>query len=155
MSKIFKKLIVIGAAFAFITLWLAFIKWLLPYLLETSYFGIRETTLGIFFFSCILAPLWEEAAFRHAPLQLGKAFKEKLGVDLIIPIVIISSAIFGWGHGSGPISIMIQGVGGVVLSFVYVRNNYSYLSSTFVHFLWNFSLLYVFPMFVAEYGVKI
>lgn len=97
-----------------------------------------------FFFGCILAPLWEEAAFRFAPITLAKHF----GKDVMVPVIVISSVLFGWGHGSGPTSILIQGVGGVILSWLYIKNNYSYISSVTSHFLWNFNLMFFIPFVV-------
>lgn len=154
-KKLFKYSVAILAAFAFVILWLSLIKWVLPYLISTGWSGYSLTPLGVFFFACILAPLWEEAAFRHAPLQLVKKFKDRLQMDLTVPVVILSSAIFGWGHGAGPISIMIQGIGGLAFSWLYISNNYNYWSSVVLHFLWNFSILFVFPSFITEYGVRL
>ena len=89
--------------------------------------------LSEFFFAVILAPLWEELAFRHAPALIAKALGEKL----LMPIIIISSIIFGWEHGHGPESLLLQGVMGFIFFSVYVKNNYSYWSSVTLHSLWN------------------
>jgi len=155
-SSLIKKILVILGAYAFIIFWLFLIKIGLNKLITLNFFtGIKYTALGTFFFGCILAPLWEELVFRHAPLLIAKKFKKKLKIDFTWPIVIISSVIFGWGHGFGPISILIQGVGGLILSFVYLKNNNSYWSAVATHFLWNFSLIYVFPSFISEYGIRV
>jgi len=155
LPKFVSKLIVIFAAFSVSILWLfLIIKGLKAVTSFSPYGGYSLTPIGIFFFSCIFAPLWEELAFRHAPLLIAKRFS-KPGRDVTWPIIIISSVIFGWGHGSGPISLLIQGVGGLLFSWVYLKNNYSYWSSTFLHFLWNFSLTFVFPTIVSNYGIKI
>lgn len=95
-----------------------------------------------FFFACIFAPLWEELVYRYAAISILK----KLGQEFIVPGVIISSAIFGWGHHYGPISLLIQGVGGLIFSYTYIKNNYSYWSSVLLHFLWNFSVGYLIPI---------
>jgi hypothetical protein len=96
--------------------------------------GQFETPLkAIFFFSCILAPLWEELAFRVIPITIAKEY----GKQYILPVVILSSLIFGWGHGMGPISLLIQGVMGFVMAIVYIKNNYSYWSSVALHSMWN------------------
>lgn len=151
-----KKLITIGAAFTFMFLWVFLIKSGLKYTrIFNPFVGFVYTPLGIFFFSCIIAPLWEELVFRHAPLQITKKLNQVLNVDFTWPVIFISSAIFGWGHGQQAVSILIQGVMGVVFSIVYIRNNYSYWSSTVLHFLWNSSVYYIFPNFVTEYGIKI
>jgi membrane protease YdiL (CAAX protease family) len=96
----------------------------------------KPTTIFIlfnFFFAVIFAPLWEELAFRHAPALLAKALGEKF----LVPIVIISSVLFGWGHGHGPESLLIQGVMGFVMFSVYIKNGNSYWSSVSLHALWN------------------
>jgi len=85
-----------------------------------------------FFLSCLWAPVWEEAVFRWAPLEIGK----KLGKEFIMPVIIISSAIFGWAHGMGPVSLLVQGMMGMVKSWVYLKNN-SYVSVVILHALWN------------------
>lgn len=100
----------------------------------------EETWFGSFFFACIFAPLWEEAVFRHFALTLVKGssnFKKN-----IVPIVILTSCIFGYLHGS-IINMLIQGVAGLVLSAVYIRNGFSYWSSVSLHALWNFFLMYL------------
>ncbi len=157
LTNLTNKLSYISLGFLFTIIWIALIKEILPLLLSYNIFtgGFTYTKLGLFVFACIIAPLWEEAAFRHAPLQLAKSFKEKLDIDLVIPIVILSSMIFGWGHGNQAVSIIIQGVGGFVLSAVYIKTKYSYWSSVFTHFLWNFSLLFLFPSFTSTYGVDL
>lgn len=152
----FLKRLSIVALITFTTLlWIAGVMLVLPHLLSFSFFGAQYSTLGVFVFACVLAPLWEEAAFRHAPLQIAKSFKEKLGMDLIIPIVIISSVIFGLGHGNGSISLMVQGVGGVLLSLAYIWGGFNYWTSVAAHFMWNFSLIYLFPSFTATYGIQL
>jgi membrane protease YdiL (CAAX protease family) len=87
--------------------------------------------LGHLFWACILAPVWEELAFRYAPLELSKKFEGTL-----LPVVAISSILFGYQHG-GVGGIMIQGVLGAIFCWVYVKNGYSLLSSMTLHSLWN------------------
>lgn len=89
-------------------------------------------------FGCILAPLWEELAFRVIPLKIARMF----GNDFIIPMVGLSSLIFGWGHGNGTISLLIQGVGGVFLSIVYIKTNYNYWAAVALHAAWNIWALF-------------
>jgi CAAX amino terminal protease family. len=91
------------------------------------------------FYGCILAPLWEEMAFRVLPVMVARQFSDKL----IIPVLGISAFLFGWGHGQGPNSLLIQGVGGILLSVVYVKTNYSYWSVVGMHALWNFWLYFL------------
>lgn len=87
------------------------------------------------FMSCIWAPVWEEAVFRYAPLQLIRGSQ----IDLV-PVVLLSSALFGWLHG-GAGNVMIQGVYGLIFSWVYIKNEYSLISSMILHSGWNMSVL--------------
>lgn len=144
-----EKLKYIFGGFTVIILWIAFVCFGMRYCVTWTMFGAHETAIGSFFFACILAPLWEEAAYRHAPLQLAKKFGKAHGKNYIIPVVILSSALFGWGHDEGPLSILKQGAGGMVLSYVYIKTGYNYWCSVATHFLWNFSLMYVFPILNA------
>lgn len=152
-----KNLSVVLGAFAGIIIWLTVLLKGYSFIVG----GINPftgsplfTPLGVFIMACLVAPLWEEAVFRHAALRIGKSFKER-GMDMLIPISIISSAIFGWGHGSGPISITIQGIVGMLLCYVYVKTNYNYWCAVITHFLWNFSLMYMFPVLTGQYGIKV
>ena len=153
MPSFLKKLSIIALVTMTTILWIFGVMKVLPYLINFTFFGAQYTALGVFVFSCLLAPLWEEAAFRHAPLQIAKTFKGRLQMDFTVPIIIISSVIFGLGHGHGVISLIVQGVGGVFLSLAYLWGNYSYWTSVMCHFMWNFSLLYLFPSFAATYGI--
>lgn len=87
------------------------------------------------FMSCIWAPLWEEAVFRYAPLQLIRSSQ----IDPV-PVVLLSSALFGWLHG-GAGNVMIQGVYGLIFSWVYIKNDYSIVSSMILHSMWNLSIV--------------
>lgn len=90
---------------------------------------------------CIAAPLWEEFLFRKLPLDfVGKWGND----DLLLQTVFASSLLFGLVHG-GPFSVFIQGVGGLLFAFLYVKNGYSYWSTVIAHFLWNFIIMFWFP----------
>lgn len=89
------------------------------------------------FFGDIWAPLWEELAFRWAPITLVKLWKEQA----LWPIIIISTGIFSWGHGHGPYSVLLQGGTGIILSIVYLRNGY--WSAVLVHALSNLALDFI------------
>lgn len=96
----------------------------------------------LFFFAVIFAPLWEELAFRVAPIRLMKI----LGGKKTLPyVIVLSSIIFGIGHG-GVENIIIQGISGLFLAGVYIKNGYSYWSSVAVHAMWNFMLMYGLPI---------
>lgn len=91
------------------------------------------------FLSVLLAPLIEELFFRHFPIQIIKATGKK---ELLWPTILFTSALFGIMHDGYP-SILLQGVGGLLLSIVYIKNNYSYWSSVALHAMWNLSLLLI------------
>lgn len=95
------------------------------------------TLQSSFFYYCISAPLWEEWVYRVLPIKIA----QNLGRDTIIPIIIASSIIFGLGHGA-LYNIYIQGVLGLLSSYLYIKNNNSYWSSVCLHFLYNFFLVY-------------
>jgi len=103
------------------------------------------------FFAVLLAPLWEEFAFRYYWLKkkLRKIDKEKIESPELankigrIPIwetVVFTTIIFGIVHG-GPINLLIQGVGGLVLSYVYLRNGRCFMSAVVLHALYNFTVI--------------
>lgn len=91
----------------------------------------------VILFGCFIHPLWEEAAFRYAPLTFASLVP---GDKAIWPVIIISATIFGLGHGSGSISILVQGVMGVILSLVYLRSGY--WAAVALHTLWNLHTLF-------------
>lgn len=138
-----EKLFVILVGFLLILIWnysaLSFIGWLNTYQISIPF--LPPPPKYELFFACILAPIWEELAYRYAPIQISKKFNH----ELLIPILIISSAMFGWGHGRAGESILIQGVTGLIFAFVYIKNNYSLLSSMFLHGFWNFFILVIIP----------
>lgn len=88
----------------------------------------------------IETPFWEEFAFRVFPIQLVLILGRVLGkqfTDSMMPyIIILASIVFGWGHG-GVQFIYAQGVAGIFLSRLYLKNNNSYWSVVIVHALWN------------------
>lgn len=98
-------------------------------------FAKQPSKLYTFIAVCIAAPLWEELAFRHAPLQMVK------NTGNVLWVIIITSAIFGYIH-PGSNSVLFQGVYGLIFAWVYIRNNYCYWSSTFLHFLWNVTMMF-------------
>lgn len=109
----------------------AWIMGIIPFL-KFLFYNDNQVYTAIFF-GCIFAPLWEEFAFRVIPMWIAKGFGEKF----IIPVVMLSSLIFGWGHGNGPVSLLIQGVGGLFLATVYIKSNYNYWAAVALHSIWN------------------
>lgn len=96
-------------------------------------FHNNKLTFAYFIIGGILAPLWEELTYRYVPIKIG----EILNRDLLWPIIILSCVLFGWGHGNGVFSLLIQGVFGLIQCLVFMRTKYSYLSSVVLHMMWN------------------
>lgn len=90
-----------------------------------------ENQLFALFSTIVLSPTLEEIIFRVGPMDYVKNQPDKL-----VPMIIMSSALFGYLH-QGPISWPVQGVFGAVLCFVYIKNGYSYWSVVGLHSLWN------------------
>jgi membrane protease YdiL (CAAX protease family) len=128
------KLRNVGAGFAIMCLWTFFITVFHSKLYDGFQFIQPPSNAYIFFITVLLAPLWEEAVFRYFPISLAR----KLGVnELLVPFMVLSSIIFGLGHGS-PFNILLQGIMGFMFSCIYVKNGYSYWSTFTLHALWNF-----------------
>lgn len=119
--------------------------WLLNWLADTRIsmsdmimqFWYTPTPKEVFFFSVIAAPLWEELAFRVIPIKLGYKLDRLVGGGIIWLIVALTTIIFGWGHGQGTVSLMIQGYMGFIMALVYMKNGDHYWSSVSVHAMWN------------------
>ena|SRR6266496_2024741 len=99
------------------------------------------------FGACIMAPLIEELIFRYGTFQVLRTSSKF--EQLKLPVMIISSVIFGWLHGSF-FNVYIQGTAGFIMAWVYLKNNHSYWSSVIVHACWNFALLYWLPSMVQQ-----
>ena len=99
----------------------------------------KETLIHALFFKCISAPLWEEVVFRWFPLFMVR----KLSREYKIPVILASSAIFGFCHGDA-VNVWIQGVLGLVMACVYLKNGYHYWSAVILHFLWNYMVIFGF-----------
>jgi membrane protease YdiL (CAAX protease family) len=126
----------IFAAFGVMVVWTMFITSFMKELAGSQLFYKQPTPLYMFVTACIIAPLTEEGIFRWAPLTLLKPHPH-----LMWPVIVIVSALFGYLHG-GFSNIIIQGVFGVVFSWVYINNGYSYWSSVVLHSLWNITVLF-------------
>jgi membrane protease YdiL (CAAX protease family) len=99
-----------------------------------------------FFITCILAPFWEELVFRVFPLSLATQLNEDVQRRTLIPIVFFTAIIFGLLHGS-VLNILIQGFGGLSLSYLYLKYK-SYLWCVISHALWNISILVLTNYFI-------
>jgi membrane protease YdiL (CAAX protease family) len=91
----------------------------------------------------ILAPVIEEILFRWLPWQV---LAKNKGSDIQLAVVFGSSVIFGLMHG-GPFSVPIQGVCGLMLFWVYIRNK-SLGWSIALHVMWNFWVLFGYKIWV-------
>lgn len=85
------------------------------------------------FIACLVAPVWEELLYRYGPLTIARKFNK----EYVLPVLVMSSCLFGWAHGDCQEGVMIQGVMGFVFGCVYIKNGFSLASSIFLHFLWN------------------
>jgi len=107
-------------------------------------FWYVPTFREVFFFSVIAAPLWEELAFRVIPIKLGYKIDRLVGGGALWLIVALTTLIFGWGHGQGTVSLMLQGYMGLIMALVYMKTGDHYWSSVSVHALWNLFVLTVY-----------
>lgn len=132
------KLLNILAAFSFVIIWYFAYGYTISYLWDlSSIFGVQNRNPSVYFgyfTSLIQAPIVEELIFRYAPLQLVKK------TNKVLPMMILSSALFGWLHG-GFINVMFQGVFGFAFAWVYVSNNYSYWSAVTIHSMSNMFMI--------------
>ena len=112
--------------------WYFIFKNLFPY--EVDIIQFAKTLTWEFLMSCIFAPLFEEMLFRVVPITIAK----NLGRHYIFPVILGSSILFGYAHGINSISLMFQGVGGFILSILYIKNGFCYFSVVLLHFMWNF-----------------
>jgi membrane protease YdiL (CAAX protease family) len=102
-----------------------------------------ETLLHSFFYGCISAPFWEEVVFRWFPLYCTK----NLSNNYKIPIILASCIGFGLIHGD-VCHIWLQGVSGLVIACIYIKNGYHYWSAVILHFLWNYMCIFGFHSFI-------
>lgn len=109
----------------------------------------RPNTRYRFFLICVLAPLWEECVFRYFPIRFAQLcdegyrfIKTTYQSWMLAPIVLAGSLIFGILHGSS-LNILFQGVGGLFLCWLYLRNRNSYWSAVIYHGLWNFLVVFL------------
>ncbi len=103
--------------------------------------AIAASTGLSLFMALIFAPFIEEALFRMLPLTLVGGLKR----DQIRAVLIaVCGIIFGWAHGS-PLNVFIQGFVGLMLGWLYLKNNSSqwasYISCVIVHSAYNFTVI--------------
>ena len=110
----------------------------LPPPVITSYSFLRF--LQIFVWGCVFAPVIEDVIFRWTPINLMESLK--WSKDSILYGVIITSALFGWYHAMDYYHIIIQGVVGVILSWLYIKNK-SLLMNILFHTVYNFYFIFL------------
>lgn len=137
LEKLQTKIVNVLAGSAVLIAWIFGAQILWSNLLGINYVHAADQSFQMFFWACIMAPLWEEYAFRHFPLTVAK----KLGIDPIRTLI-FTSILFGLGH-QGLVGLLLQGVGGFIMGYIYLRNGYSYWSSVAMHFLWNFTVIFI------------
>jgi len=95
------------------------------------------------FMLLVFAPVIEEAVFRMLPLTIVQGTRPELVRAVLI---VVCGIVFGIAHGS-PMNVFIQGVGGVLLGLLYLKNDNSqwssYASCVVVHAAYNFTVLMV------------
>lgn len=85
-------------------------------------------------FFVVITPLWEEAVFRLIPLKIvQRVTKNRIA---LIVVVLTSSILFGWIHGS-VYNIFLQGIFGLMLCWLFLKNNNSYFSCVVAHGIHN------------------
>ncbi len=134
--------------------------------------------LLIFFFACILAPIWENAVFFNFVIRkLQRKFhldKMRMDADLSSPAyaalnpaekyqikedaealnkrylwaAIIVNCAIFGLVHGSVLNILIQGVGGLIMCQVFLKTN-SYWWSVILHAFWNFMLIFVLPFFMS------
>lgn len=141
-TKILSRAAVIALGFMFCVFWCAAMTLFIKNNFTTQV-GILPPLVSTFLYSCVAAPLWEELAFRHGPLLFARTIAEKA----VLPMVLITSAWFGIMHNNGTNSILLQGVVGATFALVYLKNGFNYWSAVILHFIWNFFLIFILPIY--------
>ncbi len=98
------------------------------------------------FYLCVMVPFLEEIIFRHLPIYILK--RTEIFQRNKWYFVVLIGIIFGWMHGS-IINVYCQGIVGIALGWVYVKNEYSYLSAVSTHALYNFLVAFLLPTLIA------
>ena len=73
----------------------------------------------------------------------------RIWLPLKIPVVIFSSIAFGVAHGSLE-HVWLQGMYGLIWSWLYFKNNNSFWSVVVVHACWNFVIAFALPQMVRH-----
>lgn len=133
MKQVALKVRSILLALAFSALWTVTVGTIMADITGTPIdHSLPDNAVLYLIFACLITPLWEEAVYRYAPLELGRG----LGVQNKLPIIVLSCFFFAISHGQGYMFLMIHGVLGAVFSWVYLKSGYA--SAVITHSCWNF-----------------
>lgn len=105
-------------------------------------------TLKYLVYGCILAPLWEEMAFRKLPFTIVEELSNH-NTKVLWATIGLTSIVFGWEHGNGTDSLLMQGVIGFMIAIVYVENGFCYWSAVTTHAAWNALCMYL-PLQIVQ-----
>lgn len=111
----------------------------LPIFFEEK-FKDRRIVVSLLFNLLIISPIVEESLFRLLPIGIVLKICGKENKIVLWPVIIISSVIFGWIHGSWR-NIFIQGSVGIVLSAAFLKGGY--VSSVVAHIVCNFLVIMI------------
>ena len=95
------------------------------------------TDWNLWWEAIIMAPVTEEIFFRLMPIELAKRYFP----DLLWTIILCSSLLFAYYHGYGYWAVPIQGVMGLVSSWLYLKNKEIY-SCIIFHAGYNFLVIF-------------
>src|SRR6188768_4003642 len=89
IEKIINLLTAFVISFTLVFLMMAFLNYLWPYDSRVTYSGIEEPRPVVYdwFISCLVAPIWEELAYRYGPIEIAR----KMNADYVLPTVVMSS----------------------------------------------------------------
>jgi membrane protease YdiL (CAAX protease family) len=109
-------------------------------------FQKMPVTMNYLFYLCVMVPFLEELIFRHLPIYILK--KTEIFNRNKWYFIALIGIIFGWMHGS-IINVWCQGLVGIALGWVYIKNNYSYISSVCAHSLYNLLVAFIIPILIS------
>lgn len=139
MSLKYNKLYNILAAIGFMNCWLAIIVPWYSIVYPYGQFYIQpKSILNEVWVALIMAPIFEEIFFRKIWIDAIR----KYASDLLLPGIIMSSLIFAWWHDYGYWGILVQGVLGLVSSWLYLKNDNSLISCIIFHAGYNYMCIY-------------
>ena len=93
----------------------------LEYLGYSDKLNVPNLDITFIITAVFIAPLLEEFIYRFVPIKLTRRFTDSKSVLWIV--IILSSIIFGLRHGS-PYNILVQGIGGFILSLAFLKRGY-------------------------------